>query len=46
MRSVKHVAYMGEKRYGYKILVQILKGRSNLEYLGINGRIILEWMFR
>jgi hypothetical protein len=32
-----HVALMGE--------MENLKGRDHLEYLGVDGRIILEWIF-
>jgi hypothetical protein len=30
----------------YRVLVRIPEGRNNLEYLGVDGRIILEWMFK
>jgi hypothetical protein len=35
---------MVEMRNGYKILVGKLKGRDHSEDLGVDGRIILEWI--
>jgi hypothetical protein len=35
---------MGEMRNAYKILDVKLKGRDHLEGLGVDGRIILEWI--
>jgi hypothetical protein len=47
MRWVGHVARMGEMRNAYNILVSKSGGkREHLKYLGIDGRIILEWIFR
>jgi hypothetical protein len=37
---------MGETRNPYNILVGNLKGREHSEDLGIDGRIILEWILR
>jgi hypothetical protein len=39
-----HVARMGEIRNAYKVLVENLKGRDHSEDVGIDGRIILEWI--
>ena len=46
MRWAGHVARMGEKRSVYRVLVGNLRGRGHLEDLGIDGRIILRWIFR
>jgi hypothetical protein len=37
---------MGDRRGVYTILVGSPEGRSNLEDLGLDGRIILKWIFR
>jgi hypothetical protein len=39
-----HVACMGEMRNAYRIVVENQKGRDHLEDLGIDGKIILEWI--
>jgi hypothetical protein len=36
----------GERRGVYKVLVVIPEGRRPLERPGIDGRIILRWIFR
>jgi len=41
-----HVARMGEVRNAYNILVTKPEGRDHLEDLGVDGRIILEWVLR
>jgi hypothetical protein len=43
MKWVGHVACMGEVRNVYKILVN-LKGRHHLEDLGIDRKVMLEWI--
>jgi hypothetical protein len=43
-RGVGQVARIGEVRKGCKPCSENLKGRSNLEYLGVYGRIILKWI--
>jgi len=35
----------GERRVVYRILVRKLKGRDHLEDPGLDGRIILRWIF-
>jgi hypothetical protein len=46
MRWAGHVARIGELRYVYKILVEKHEGKSHSEDLGIDVRIILEWILR
>jgi len=46
MRWVGHVACMGEKRVEYSVLVGKPEGRIHLEDPGVNGRIILSWIFK
>jgi hypothetical protein len=37
---------MGERRGVYRVLVGNLRERYHLEHPGVNGRIILRWIFR
>jgi hypothetical protein len=46
MRWMGHVAYMGEKRGVYRVLVGKPEGNRPLGDPGIDGRIILSWIFR
>jgi hypothetical protein len=46
MRWAGHAASMGESRGVYWVLVGKVRERSHLENLGIDGRIILRWIFR
>jgi hypothetical protein len=39
----RNVVFVCMIRNAYKILVGNLKGRDVLEYLGVNGRVILKW---
>jgi hypothetical protein len=43
MKCARHVARMDEMRNAYKVVVN-LKGRHHSEDLGVNGRIILEFI--
>jgi len=42
--STSDVAHMGEARSAYKISVGRLKARDHSEDLGVDGRIIMEWI--
>jgi len=44
MRLTEHVARMGEMRNAYKTLVGNLKGGDDSKNLGVDGKIILEWI--
>jgi hypothetical protein len=44
MRWVGHVERVEEIRNAYNTLVGNLKGRDNSEELGVDGRIILDWI--
>jgi hypothetical protein len=46
MRWAWHVARMGEERGVYRVLVGNLKERAHWGNPGVDGRIILEWIFR
>jgi hypothetical protein len=46
MRWAGHIASMGEGRGAYRILVGTPKGRNHLEDPGVDGRIILKWIFK
>ena len=46
MRWVGHVARMGERRGVYRVLMGKPEGKSHLGDPGIDGRIILRWIFR
>ena len=41
-----HVARMGDMRNAHRVLVGNLMERGHLEDLGVNGRIILKWIFK
>ena len=40
-----HAARMGEKRGIYRVLVGKFEGKNHLEDPGIEGRIMLRWIF-
>jgi hypothetical protein len=46
MRWVGHAPRMGEGRGAYRILVGIPEGRNHLEDPGVDGMIILKWIFK
>ena len=46
MKWAGHVARIEERRGAYTILVGKLFERRHLEYLGVDGSIILKWIFR
>jgi hypothetical protein len=37
---------MGERRGVYKVFLSKHEGESHLEELGVDGRIILQWIFK
>ena len=46
MRWAWHVVRMGEKGGVYRVLVGKPEGKSHLGDTGVDGRIILRWIFR
>jgi len=46
MRWTTYVARMGERRGVYRVLVGTSDGKDQLEDPGVDGRIILRWIFR
>jgi hypothetical protein len=46
IRWVGHVARMGDRRVVYRVLVGNIKESYHLEDSGLNGKIILKWIFR
>jgi len=46
MRWAGNVALMGERGGAFRVLVGNPEGRDQLEDRGIDGRIILNWIFR
>ena len=46
MRWAGHVARMGERRGVYKVLVGTPEGKNHLADPGVDGKIILRWIFR
>jgi len=46
MRWAGHVAFMGEERGAYRVLVGTPEGKNHWGDLGIDGWIILGWISR
>jgi hypothetical protein len=46
MSCAGHVAHVGEMRNAYNNLTGKPNGKSHLENLGIDGKIILEWFLQ
>jgi hypothetical protein len=45
LRWAGHVAHMGARRVAYRALVGKPEGRNHLEDPGVDGMIILKWIF-
>jgi hypothetical protein len=45
MRGAEHVERVGEMRKHIKFCSENVKGTDNSEDLGVDGKIILEWIF-
>jgi hypothetical protein len=46
MRWAVYVACMGDRRVAYRVSVGKSDGRRHAEDLGVDGRIILKWIFK
>jgi len=46
VRWYKHVAYIGHKRNGCRVLVGKGEGKRPLERSGVGGRMILKWILK
>ena len=46
IRWARHVARMGETKRAYKVWWRDLREADHLEELGVDGRVILEWIFK
>jgi hypothetical protein len=46
MRWAGYVACVGERRSIYRVLVGKPEGKNHLEDPGVDGRVILRWIFR
>jgi len=43
--GVAHSTYGGEERGAHRILVGTTESKSSFKYLGVDGKIILKWIF-
>jgi hypothetical protein len=46
MRWAEHAARMGKRRDVYRVSVAKPEGKSHFEDPGVDGKIILRWLFR
>lgn len=42
--TMGHMAQTAENRKAYRVLVKKLKERDNMEGIGVDGRIIVQWI--
>jgi hypothetical protein len=45
MRCVKHVISVGARKGAHRVLAWKPKGKGYMEFLDLDGRIILKWTF-
>jgi len=46
MRWADIVAYMGYRRGAYRVFVCNVMERDHMEDLGLDGKVVLKWIFR
>jgi hypothetical protein len=46
MKYSEHVTRIGDRSGAYRVLVEKPEGKNNLEVPGVDGKIILKWIFR
>jgi hypothetical protein len=46
MRWAGHIARIGERRGAHRISVGTTESKSSLKDLGVDGKVILKWIFK